>query len=232
MTDSAVAAIVAVRDGERYLTEALDSILAQTRQPAEIVVVDDGSRDGSPRIAEGYAPEVRCLRRPPRGPSAALNTGIEATSGELLAFLDADDLWLPKKLELQCEALARDPSLDMVFGTIEQFVSPELGSAARARLRSPQGPAPGKVKGAMLVRRSSFERVGAFDPGRTVAEFIDWYARAMEHDLRDEVLPELVIRRRLHEHNLGRTGFVGRVEYAQALGAALRRRSRRPSPGR
>lgn len=223
-----VAVIIGVRDGERYLADALDSVLAQTRPPEEVVVVDDGSQDGTVRIADGYAPAVRCIRRPPEGPAAAVNVGAEATTGELIGFLDADDVWNPAKLELQCEALDRDRSLDMVFGAVEQFVSPELGPTSRAGLRAPGPAVAGKVKGAMLVRRTSFELVGAFDPQRTIAEFVDWYARAMEHGLREEVLSAVVMRRRLHDRNLGRTKRQNRTEYARVLGAALRRRSRRP----
>ena len=224
-----VAVIIGVRDGERYLAEALDSVLGQTLPPEEVVVVDDGSQDGTAAIADGYAPAARCVRRPPHGPAAAVNAGIEATTGELIGFLDADDVWNPAKLELQCEALDRDRSLDMVFGAVEQFVSPELGPTSRAELRPPGPAAPGKIKGAMLVRRTSFERVGPFDPERTVAEFVDWYARAIEHGLREEVLPQVVLRRRLHKRNLGRTKRELRTEYARVLGDALRRRSRRPS---
>jgi glycosyltransferase involved in cell wall biosynthesis len=225
-----VAVILGVRDGERYLAEAIDSALGQTRPPDEVVVVDDGSRDGTAAVADGYGPAVRCIRRQPEGPAAALNVGVEATTGELIGFLDSDDLWNPRKLELQCEAFDRDRSLDMVFGGVEQFVSPELGPASRAGLRAPGPAVAGKLKGTMLVRRSSFERVGPFDPERTIAEFVDWYARAMEHGLREEMLPAIVLRRRLHEHNLGRTKRELRTEYARVLGAALKRRSRQPSP--
>jgi glycosyltransferase involved in cell wall biosynthesis len=225
-----VAVIIGVRDGERYLAEALDSVLGQTRPPQEVVVVDDGSKDGAAAIAESYAPAVRCIRRPREGAAAALNVGLRATTGDLIAFLDADDVWDPAKLELQCEALDRDRSLDMVFGEVEQFVSPELGSASRAELRAPGPAAAAKLKGTMLVRRATFERVGGFDQSRAIAEFVDWYARAMEHGLREEMLPQVVLRRRLHESNLGRTKPELRTEYARVLGAALRRRSRRPSP--
>lgn len=220
-----VAVIIGVRDGERYLAEAIDSVLGQTRPPEEVILVDDGSQDGTAAIADGYAPAVRCIRRPPEGPAAAVNFGVEATTGELIGFLDADDRWNPAKLELQCEALDRDRALDMVFGAVQQFVSPDLEPASRAELRTPDPAVTrGKAKGAMLVRRASFERVGAFDPERTIGEFVDWYARAMEKGLRDEMLAQVVLCRRLHEHNLGRTKRELRTEYARVLGNALRRR--------
>ena len=223
-----VAVILGVRDGERYLAEALDSVLGQTRPPDEVVVVDDGSKDGTAAIADGYGPAVRCIRRPPEGPAAVVNAGVRATTGELIGFLDADDIWIPTKLELQCDAIDRDRSLDMVFGAVEQFFSPELGPTSRAGLRAPGPAVPGKLRGTMLVRRTSFERVGAFDPERTIAEFVDWYARATEHGLHEEMLPQVLLRRRLHERNLGRTKRELRTEYARVLGAALRRRSRQP----
>ncbi len=102
---SHVSVIIPCRNGAAFLREALDSVLAQTQPPREVIVVDDGSADGSGAIAESYGPPVRVLRQENLGPSAARNRGIEQARGDWLAFLDADDVWEPTKLEKQIAAL-------------------------------------------------------------------------------------------------------------------------------
>jgi glycosyltransferase involved in cell wall biosynthesis len=225
MSPDRISVIVPVRDGELYIGEAIDSILGQTRRPEQVIVVDDGSNDGTAERVAAYGDPVTLIRREPGGIGAALNTGLDVADGDLLSFLDADDLWTPRKLELQCDALA-DPELDIVFGHVEQFLSPELSDDERARLRPPPGAQPAKTKGTMLIRRDTFERVGRFPTKWKLVDFVDWYARAHEQNLRERMLNEVVLRRRLHRSNIGRTRSVARAEYASAMGALLRRRRR------
>jgi glycosyltransferase involved in cell wall biosynthesis len=220
-----ISAIVPVRDGELYIGEAIDSILGQSRPPDEVIVVDDGSQDGTAALVERYGDRVTLIHREPGGVGAAVNTGLEAAEGELIAFLDADDLWTPRKLEFQSEAMAADPALDMVFGQVEHFISPELSDAERGQLRAPE-PQPAKLKGTMLIRRTALERVGVFPTEWKVVDFVDWYARAQEQGLRELMLEEIVLRRRLHRSNIGRSQSEARTEYASAMGALLRRRRR------
>ena len=218
-----VSAIVAVRDAEAYLAEAIESILAQTLATAEVIVVDDGSRDGTAAIAEGFGAPVECLQRPARGLPAALNAGLDRASGELVGFLDGDDVWTPRKLELQVAALGSDPAVDLVFGAVEQFHSPELSEAERRRIGNPPGLRRGRLRGAMLARMSAFERVGGFDERWSVGETVDWQARAAELGLRAEVMPEVVLRRRLHgSHMTGARGAHG--DYARIVAEARARR--------
>jgi glycosyltransferase involved in cell wall biosynthesis len=96
-----VSAIVAVRDGERYIKQALDSILGQSAPPGEVVVVDDGSTDATQIALESYAGRVRVMQQDPGGVATALNVGIAASTGGFLAFLDADDVWTPTSLEFR-----------------------------------------------------------------------------------------------------------------------------------
>src|SRR5262245_16865951 len=130
MTDpQSISVIIPVYNGERYLAEALVSVLAQTHPPTEIIVVDDGSTDTTAQIAQRYAPRIHYHFRPRgavSGAAAARNHGAYLAQGDYLAFLDADDVWLPDKLRLQMAAFAHDPALDQVFGHVQQFISPEL----------------------------------------------------------------------------------------------------------
>ena len=96
-----VSCIVPVYNGERYLREALDSILAQTYRPLEIIVADDGSADGTAGVVATFGDQVRYVRQHNQGPSSARNLGIRVPTGDFIAFLDADDLWHPEKLARQ-----------------------------------------------------------------------------------------------------------------------------------
>jgi glycosyltransferase involved in cell wall biosynthesis len=203
--DDRVSVIVPVRDGERYLAEALDSILGQSTPPGELVVVDDGSTDGTPGLLERYAGRVRVVRQTGAGVAAALNRGVAASRGALLAFLDADDVGEPTALECRLTRIDAPDAPDAVFGRMVQFVSPELGAATIARFRFEQTPARVTMFQTMLVRRVAFDRVGPLDMQYVTGANIDWMSRAQAVGLRAAEVPDVVVRRRLHESNLGIT---------------------------
>lgn len=217
-----VSVVVPVHNGSLFLAQALDSILAQTLPPLEVIVVDDGSNDESGAIAESYGPPVRLLRQPKAGPAEARNTGIAAAVGRYLAFLDADDLWPPDKVASQVDALERSSS-EMVFGMAVQFHDEPPSGPVRGRLEEGE-PLPAMVAGGMLTRSETFRRVGPFSAQWRVGEFIDWYARAREMGLRSKVLPQVVLFRRLHDGNLGREDGTARLDFTRLLRASLARR--------
>jgi glycosyltransferase involved in cell wall biosynthesis len=214
-----VSVVIPVYNTERYVAASIDSVLAQTRPPAEVIVVDDGSTDGTSEILRSFGGRIVMLRQQQSGAAVALNTGIAGSAGDFLAFQDADDLWLPEKLALQCDLLARQPEVEAVFGHARQFVSPDLEDGG-AGLEVPDRDQVGVHKGAMLIRRPAFERVGPFDPSLTKIEFGEWYARAIALGLRTHILPDVVILRRLHATNTGR---VHRDEQREQQLLALKR---------
>jgi glycosyltransferase involved in cell wall biosynthesis len=228
---SEVSVIVPARDGERYLAEALESILVQTLAPAEVIVVDDGSTDGTAGVAARFAPRVRCVRQEAGGAAAAVNRGIGEADGPLIAFLDADDLWTPDKLALQVAAMEGDPELDLVFGHVEQFHSPELEEADRRAIVASNEHLVGYSRGTMLARREALDRVGPFDTRWQVGEFVDWHARAVDSGLRMLVVPEVVMRRRMHTSNAGLRAADARGDYARIVRAALNRRREQTGGG-
>ena len=222
--DSLVSVVIPAHNSGPYIAPALDSILAQKHRPIEILVVDDGSTDSTAEMVRGYAPEVRVIEQEQRGHPAARNTGIRAAAGEFLGFLDHDDLWSPDKLELQIACFERNPRLDLVFGHIQNFFTPELPPEERARLAVPLRPLPGLLQGAMLARRRSFDRVGLFSEQRSVGDFLDWYGRATEARMNIEMLPQTVVYRRIHANNFQRTHQHQRREYLRAVKELLDRR--------
>ena len=229
----AVSAIVAVFDGERFIADALDSIFRQTRPVAEICVVDDGSTDGTSAAVAAFA-GVRYLRRATRsGQAAALNLGVASTTGDWLAFLDADDVWAADKLRLQGQALDADSALDVVYGHLRERV---IGAGAPAGVAARDGAVrPAHLPSAMLIRRAAFERVGGFDTRFILGSVVDWYARACEANLRQLTLPDVVYERRIHGANTSIRQARHRADYLQVVKAALERRrgsaaARKPGP--
>jgi glycosyltransferase involved in cell wall biosynthesis len=204
MTDTPlISVIIPVFNRERYLAEAIDSVFAQTYAAVELIVVDDGSTDGSASIAQRYSPQLRYHYQSNQGISAARNTGILLATGEYLAFLDSDDLWLPNKLSLQMAAFAIDSELDAVFGYVQQFFSPEVDEQFRQRICCPKEPIAGFISNMMLIRRSTFLQVGSFNTRLKSGVDIEWYGRAVEQNLKMALLPDVIHLRRLHRTNSG-----------------------------
>ena len=205
MSGPTVSCIVPVFNGERYLEEALQSVFAQTYRPIEVVVVDDGSTDSSAAIAAAHGDRVAVIRQANAGPGPASNRGVEATRGELVAFLDADDRWPPRKLALQAEHLSAHPGTAAVFAHARNFWVPELRQeAARFAGHRITLPLAAYSRGTMMARRSAFEAVGGFDPRMGHGEVQDWVLRAREAGLRVDLLPDTLLERRLHPGNRSR----------------------------
>ena len=224
MENTTISVIIPVFNAERYLAEAIESVLMQAVKPLEIIVVNDGSTDESEKVANTFKNDICYILQENKGASAARNLGINLAKGSLLAFLDADDVWTAHKLELQLKALEEGPGLDMVFGTVEQFVSPELGVEHINKLRLELKKMPGYHVGTMLIKRESFQQVGLFREDLELAEFIDWFNRAEDMKLHYKMLPEVVMKRRIHTTNQGLYKRQHRKEYASVLKAALDRR--------
>jgi glycosyltransferase involved in cell wall biosynthesis len=195
-----VSVIVPVYNGEAFLREAVESALAQTHPPAEIVVCDDGSTDETPRIAQSLP--VVYLRQENAGVSAARNAAIARATGDAFAMLDADDIWLPDKLAVQLAALASDTSAFAVC-QFQFLLDPDRPLPAWFGRENPELPEMGYfAPSSWLVPRPVWERVGPFRPELRTAEDLDWFARASDAGIHRVVVPRTLLRRRVHDHNL------------------------------
>jgi glycosyltransferase involved in cell wall biosynthesis len=225
MTDAPlVTVMMTVYNGEPYLAEAIESILGQTWSNVELVVVDDGSDDGSAGVAAAYEPRVRLERCDERqGMGAARNRALGLASGDFLTFLDADDRMVPDAVERLLDALLADASLDVAFAHVREFVSPDVDPATRATLRPAAERVPGRLPTTMLCRRDAFFRVGLFPTHLKMGIGMDWAARAQEL-LHAVMLPDVLFERRLHAQNNGLRERDRRTDYVRAVKAALDRR--------
>jgi glycosyltransferase involved in cell wall biosynthesis len=219
-----VSVIIPVYNGDRYLDEAIQSVLSQTYKPIEIIIIDDGSSDRTAEVAQSFNSAVRYYFQPNSGSSSARNHGIELALGQFIAFLDADDLWVEDKISLQITAFKTNPEFDIVCGQVKQFHSPELDEAAKAKIHCPAQLMAGNTPSAVLIRREAFNLVGTFNTEWDMGEFIDWYVRATELSLKTMMLPDLVTLRRLHTANKGVQQRQNLGQYAHILKASLDRR--------
>lgn len=225
-----VAAIIPVFDNAPYVAEAIESVLGQTRPPAECIVVDDGSTDASAAIARNYAPAVRVISTGNNGPSAARNVGIDASSQPWIAICDADDLWLPERLERQLDAAAANPAIGALFTWINEFVSPELASAGIASgTRAPMDVAIGPLPSSLLVRRTVADRAGRFDESLRVGDWVEWYTRLVATGTPVHTVDEVLVRRRHHATNNSNREAAHKAEMVRSMKAHLDR-IRKASP--
>lgn len=178
-----VSVVIPTFDRARVLPRALESVMAQSRPPTEVVVVDDGSTDGTAELVADRFPTTRLIRQANRGVSAARNRGIEAAAGEWIALLDSDDEWRPEKLEKQLDALQAQPEL-RICHTGEIWI--RRGRRVNPRqIHAKHGgwifrqclPLCAMSPSSIVIHRSVFEEVGLFDEQLPACEDYDLWLR-------------------------------------------------------
>jgi glycosyltransferase involved in cell wall biosynthesis len=200
-----ISCIVPVYNGELYLREAIDSILAQAYRPFEIIVVDDGSIDRTGDIVASYGKRLRYVRQSNAGPAAARNHGLNLAEGEFVAFQDADDVWHPEKLTRQMSRFQLRPDLELCITCMQHFWVADLkDEAERFRDHPVARPLAGFSLQAVLARRRLFDRVGGFNPTLRLCSDVNWFLHAAEQGTAIEVLPEVLVYRRWHKTNISR----------------------------
>jgi glycosyltransferase involved in cell wall biosynthesis len=220
-----VSVIVPAHDRERFLGAALESVFAQRYRPLEVLVVDDGSTDGTARVARAHA-AARYLYQPHRGVAAARNLGVAASRGDFLAFLDSDDLWRPDKLDRQIAYLVGCPEIGYCLTRLQTFLEPGCAPPPGVAPEELARPGIGAVPSTLVVRREIFARIGGFDPARRVGEDVDWFFRAREAAVPFAILPDALVRRRLHDTSLTAAARATASDVPAIVKASLDRRRR------
>lgn len=224
-----VSVVVPTLNGAPFLRDAVESIRGQDPAPIEILVVDGGSTDGTDHVAqelieEGGACEVRFVpQQPTQGLGGARNTGVRLARGNVVAFLDVDDLWSADKTALQLEHLAAGPEVQIVLGRTHKMRCTGTQDGRRAFENWAEAELALSM-GAGLFRREVFDEVGAFDESRPFACDWDWFMRAREGGVRMLTHPETVQYYRRHELNMTLHEEEGNRDTLQMLKTSLLRR--------
>lgn len=209
----------------RYLGQAIESVLAQTVPVQEIIVVDDGSTDETPSIVAQYGDSVKLIRQPNRGVGAARNNGVANSKGEIIAFLDADDIWMPQKLERQLQRMGDDPEVGLVScGLLEVRQNGEVvtehkegldGWVAEDMLLFKKTVISGS---SIIVYRKVFEAVGGFDEDKKLHPSEDWdFGFRVARICKLGFIPESLVYYRNH----GANGHLNIKRMEQAVRIAL-----------
>lgn len=209
----------------RFIGEALASVRAQTLAPDELIVVDDGSTDDGPAIAASFG--ARVVRIAHGGVGRARNVALDEARGELIAWLDADDVWKPERLAVHAAHFAARPEVGLSFCHQEVRVEPGVGRPEWLFEEWLHGPAPVVGTCSMMVRRELFARVGRFDESLVSGEDTDWIVRAKAAGVVHTLVPESLLWRRVHHDN---TSTRERFDQ-RAMLAILRRRIGRRHDG-
>lgn len=230
--DPLVSVVIPAFEAERYVGEAIESVLAQTYSPVETIVVDDGSADRTAEVAAGFD-GVTVIVQENHGPSAARNRGFAASSGEFVAFHDSDDAMTPDKLAVQVGLMREDPRVGCVLAEQELLVEegaelPFWAEGTPVPTVMPAKPPeladePDVHTMTMVVRREVFERSGGFDEEMRMAEDVDWLLRASEAGVEVARLPRVLLRRRVHPESLTQDAAAGRDGHFLALKKRIER---------
>jgi glycosyltransferase involved in cell wall biosynthesis len=205
-----VSVILIVKNGARFIADALESVRAQSHPPAEILVVDGHSTDATAAIARRYD-GVTVVPQASAGIANAYNEGIARARHDLLAFISHDDRWLPTKLERQVTCLTMRPDVLVCVTHVQHVLHDGAAPPSGFRTELLAAPVPGFIMETVMARRSVFERVGYFDPAFPVSEDTEWFSRMRDAGVPTVVLPEALVEKRVHETNasLGHAGING-----------------------
>jgi glycosyltransferase involved in cell wall biosynthesis len=197
-----ISVIIPAYNAANTIGETLVSVVSQTLPPDEIIVINDGSSDNTASAALAVSPSVHIVSQSNQGAAAALNAGLRLAAGDHLAFIDADDIWSPDKLETQAGVLTRHSNLDGVGGFMSVFLCPSNSAETNKGYRLPDRPEPCWLLGALLLRRHCFDRCGLFAEHLWMGYSIDWYDRARAGGLVFAMQPSVVVHRRIHPNSL------------------------------
>jgi glycosyltransferase involved in cell wall biosynthesis len=217
-----VSVVIPAFNAEAFVAEAIESVLAQDYDPIEVIVVDDGSADGTAAVASGYP--VRVITQENGGQAAARNAGVAAAKGTFVSFLDSDDLWLPSKLSTEVAHLSEHPELGYVLVRMQRSLMPGAPWPPGTPAHWFDESQPGTLPSGGLVRRAVLDRIGPFDTSFHHGSDTEWQARATDAGVRWELLPDVLSQYRIHGANESYDNLGMKREMFEILRASVARK--------
>lgn len=196
-----ISVVIPTYNRANYLKQALESVRKQTCPPHELIVVDDGSTDDTPELVRAF-PDCVMIRQSNEGLASAQNRGIAASTGDLIAFLDHDDLWPKNRLEIVANCFKLHPQIGYILGLEMMFLEPGCKPAPYANpdwLKTPQEASNTAV---LVARRSLFKQVGLFNTEYALGADTEWLLRAKQMNIPMIRIPEILTHKRVHGANL------------------------------
>jgi glycosyltransferase involved in cell wall biosynthesis len=219
---SLVSVIIAVKNGELRLGEAIQSILNQTYDNLEIIVIDGQSSDNTANIARSY-PKVRHILQNGQGLADAWNCGIESAKGEFIAFLDHDDLWTDNKLDIQINYLINNPTIQYIIAKFRFILESGASIPIGFKKELLDKDMVGLIPGTLIVRKDIFNFIGKFNTDLVIASDVDWFARVKDENIPMAMIPEVLLHKRVHGNNLSSNAEVNNKELLQILRQSINR---------
>jgi glycosyltransferase involved in cell wall biosynthesis len=220
---SLVSVVIPAYNCERFIAEAVESVRRQEYEPNEIIIIDDGSTDGTSSCVKGLGGDIRYVYQANKGPAAARNRGITMSRGEVIAFLDADDYWPANKLKIQIERMNKNPEIEVVLGRIK-CTGLLTEEDRKIRFESADNTMISICLGSGVFRKSVFEKVGLFDESLRHYEDHDWFLRAREKGISMIILRDITLYYRRNEYSMSRRKNRNDPTMIQILKKSLDRR--------
>ena len=224
MNQPLVSVVIPNYNYANYLREAIESVLSQTYKNIEIFVVDDGSKDNSAEVLSEFGDKIQVVFQENSGVSAARNNGVRRSRGEFIAFLDADDVWLPNKIEKQVEQFLSDKTLGLVHVAVQEIdangenlktiCNGLAGDVSHEFLLFERSVVLGGGSG-MMITRKAFEEVGGFDLRLSTSADWDLFYQISSR-YRIGFVSEILLKYRIHDSNMH--GNIPRMEREMLIG--------------
>ncbi len=198
-----VSCIITSFNSEKYIAEAVKSILNQTYKDIEIIVADGGSTDNTKELIEKLNSHINFVAQKTLSPAATRNLGFQSSKGKYIAFLDADDLWHPEKLAKQMNCFAQNSEIDLCITYAEMFWSEDLKNERMFFSNHPRSKSiPGYATTTLLAKKNVFEKIGEFKNNLWFTDATEWFIRVKELGLKMHIIEEPLTFHRMHKSNL------------------------------
>ncbi len=198
-----ISCIVSSFNSEKYIAEAINSILDQTYKHIEIIAADGGSTDNTKEVIQELNSNIKFITQKTLSPAETRNLGFQSSKGDYVAFLDADDLWHPEKLERQLNCFTKNPGIDLCITYAEMFWSVDLKNEKTFFKNHPRTKSiPGYATTTLLAKKKVFEIAGKFNKDLWFTDAAEWFIRAEGLGLKMHMIEEPLTFHRMHQSNL------------------------------